>query len=32
MLHRAIGLHMVAAMLATTAPAAAADPLSGRAL
>ena len=32
MLHRAIGLHMVAAMLATTASAAAADPLSGKAL
>jgi hypothetical protein len=32
MLRRAIGLHMVAAMLATTAPAAAADPLSGKAL
>src|SRR5258708_4340370 len=32
MLHRAIGLHMVAAMLAATTPAAAADPLSGSAL
>src|SRR5258708_20797957 len=32
MLRRAIGLHMVAAMLATTAPAAAADPLGGQAL
>jgi hypothetical protein len=32
MLRRAVGLHMVAAMLATTAPAAAADPLSGKAL
>ncbi len=32
MLHRAIGLHMVAAMLAATTPAAAADPLSGTAL
>jgi hypothetical protein len=32
MLRRAIGLHMVAAMLASANPAAAADPLSGKAL
>ena len=32
MLRRAIGLHMVAAMLAAASPAVAADPLSGKAL
>jgi hypothetical protein len=32
MLRRVIGLHMVAAMLASAIPAAAADPLSGKAL